>query len=244
MHVVRIFRIWPQTFIPSVINTLLYFIIFGQVLGSRIGMVGGVSYMTYIAPGLILMAVIQNSYMNVVSTVYSHRWVRSIDEVIASPTPDVILLLGYVAGGVIRALLIALVMVSVSVFFVHAQQIHIFAAFLSAFLCAFLFSLAGFINGMLARSFDDTSIVTTFVLAPLSYLGGVFYDVHKLPGFWYKLSLINPVHYLIVMFRYAMVGVSPIGYGFWLSILVVICMCILLFVLCWWMLFRGFGIKN
>ena len=243
-HVVRIFRIWPQSFIPSIVNTLLYFIIFGQVLGHRIGMVSGVDYMSYIAPGIILMAVIQNAYINVSSTFYMHRWIHTVDEVIASPTPDVVLLLGYISGGAVRALVIAFLMSCVALFFMNGHGIHLWDCFVCCMLCSLFFGLAAFINGMFARSFDDTSIVPTFVLVPLSYLGGTFYDIHQLPPFWYRLSLINPIHYLINMFRYSFIGVSPAGFSFIHSALIVCLLTAALFIVCYRLLVSGRGLKT
>lgn len=243
-QVERILRIWPQTFIPSMVNTLLYFIVFGMVLGRRVGMMGGVTYMTYIAPGLILSAVILNAYSNVVSIVYTNRWLHIIDELIASPTPRVIMLLGFLTGGVFRAMIIAVTMTVVALFFIHGHGMHIGMAILAAMLCALMFSAAGFINGLYARNFDDTSIVPTFILVPLTYLGGIFYDVHKLPHVWYIITLFNPVHYLIEMFRYALVGVAPAGYHPWWPVLVVFCFCALLFAAAYYLLLKGRGIRT
>jgi ABC-2 type transport system permease protein len=243
-QMVRIFRIWGQTFIPSLVNTALYFIIFGQVLGSRVGQMGGVSYMMYIAPGLILMSVITNAYINTSGTLYSNRWVHSVDELIASPTPDVLFLMGYVSAGMLRAMIIAVLMTIVAFCFVGVHAFHLGAAFLAALLCALFFALAGFINGMLARSYDDTSMVPTFILAPLSYLGGVFYNIDRLPHAWYIVSLCNPIHYLIEMFRYALIGVATPSYHLWNSVLVLVGMNVLLFVTCLWMMRRGVGMKS
>jgi ABC-2 type transport system permease protein len=243
-HMVRIFRIWAQAFIPSIVNTTLYFVVFGQVLGSRVGDMGGVSYMMYIAPGLILMGVITNAYINVVSTLYAARSFHALDEVLASPTPNSIWLLGYISGGVFRALIIAVLMTMVAFCFLGMHAFHYGAAILSAALCAIMFSLAGFINGIFARNFDDTAIVATFVLAPLSYLGGIFYDIHRLPHVWYIASLFNPIHYLIEMFRYSLVGVAPLGYSPWVPTLIVSLICVGLFLICLYLLRTGRGIKE
>lgn len=209
----RFLRIWPQTLLPPAISTTLYFMIFGNFVGSRIGPLGDVSYMEYILPGLVMMSVITNSYANVVSSFFSAKFQRSIEELLVAPVPDGILLLGYVLGGVSRGLLTALIVSALSLFFVPLQVQHWGLMLALVVLASALFSLGGFINAIYAKKFDDTSIVPTFVLTPLTYLGGVFYSVSWLPELWQTLSLFNPVLYLVNAFRYSMMGYSEVGIG-------------------------------
>lgn len=209
----RYLRIWPQTLLPPAISTTLYFMIFGNFVGSRIGPLGDVSYMEYILPGLVMMSVITNSYANVVSSFFSAKFQRSIEELLVAPVPDGILLLGYVLGGVSRGLLTAIIVSALSLLFVPLQVQHWGLMLALVVLASALFSLGGFINAIYAKKFDDTSIVPTFVLTPLTYLGGVFYSVSWLPELWQTLSLFNPVLYLVNAFRYSMMGYSEVGIG-------------------------------
>ena len=183
-EIVRFVRIWPQTLLPPAITTALYFLIFGELIGSRIGTVDGASYMNYIVPGVILMSVISHSYANVVSSFYSTKFQRNIEELLVAPVPNWVILTGYVSGGVIRGLLVGFVVALISLFFADIQVHNYLVAFSIAFLTSVLFALAGFINAILAESFDDISIIPNFVLTPLSYLGGVFFSVDMLPSFW------------------------------------------------------------
>ena len=192
-EILRFARIWIQTILPPVITMALYFIIFGNLIGPRIGQMDGFNYMEFIIPGLIMMAVITNSYSNVVSSFYGSKFQRHIEEMIISPTPNYIILIGYVLGGVTRGLSVGVAVTLVSLVF-HPLNIHNLAVILSMILLtAILFSLAGLINGVYARSFDDISIIPTFVLTPLTYLGGIFYSISMLPGFWQTMSLGNPI---------------------------------------------------
>lgn len=207
----RFIRIWIQTVLPPMITTALYFVIFGNLIGSQIGAMDGVGYMDYIVPGLILMAVITNAYANVVSSFFGAKYQRHIEEMLVSPTPNHIILLGFVAGGVARGLTVGAAVSLVAVCFTDIA-IHDWWVTLSiALLTAILFSLAGFINGIYAKSFDDISIIPTFVLTPLTYLGGIFYTIKMLPEFWQQVSLANPILYMINAFRYGTLGVSDIG---------------------------------
>ena len=206
----RFIRIWMQTILPPAITTTLYFIIFGNLIGSQIADMDGFSYMEYIVPGLILMAIITNSYANVVSSFYGSKFQHNIEEMLISPTPNYIILLGFVAGGVARGVIVGGVVTLVSLFFTDLSIQNYFLTTAVVFLTAILFSLAGFINGIYANSFDDISIVPTFVLTPLTYLGGVFYTIKLLPDFWQNVSMVNPILYMVNTFRYGIIGVSDI----------------------------------
>lgn len=204
----RFIRIWIQTVLPPAITTALYFVIFGKLIGSQIGDIDGYKYMDYIVPGLILMAVITNSYGNVVSSFYSAKFQRSIEELLVSPTPNYLILIGYVAGGVARGIIVGIVVTLVAMYFSNINIYSYGITFLVFVLTATLFSIAGLINAIYANSFDDISIVPTFILTPLTYLGGIFYSIDMLPDFWQTLSLANPILYMINSFRYGMIGAS------------------------------------
>ena len=238
----RVFRIWMQTLLPSAITITLYFLIFGRVVGSRVGSVDGVSYMVYITPGLIMMPIITNAYSNVVSSFFGARFNRSIEELLVSPMPSWLILTGYLSGGVVRGLVNGLIVSVIGAVLsgIHVQ--HPFLMFMTIFICSVLFSLLGFLNGMFARKFDDLSIVTTFLLTPLIYLGGVFYSIHSLPGFWRAISLINPIHYIIAAFRYTMIGIGGNGYAW--SMMIICLLTVGVFVLCHELLRRGVRIKS
>ncbi len=206
----RFTRIWVQTLIPPVITMVLYFLIFGTLIGSRIGEMGGFDYMAFVVPGLIMMSVINNSYSNVVSSFYSAKFTKSVEELLVSPTPNYIILFGFVLGGSIRGLLVGAIVTVLALLFTDFH-VHSFAVIFSVvFLTSLLFSIAGMINAIYANSFDDISIIPTFVLTPLTYLGGVFYSIELLPGFWQGVSQFNPVLYMVNAFRYGFLGVSDV----------------------------------
>jgi ABC-2 type transport system permease protein len=210
-EVLRFSRIWIQTILPPVITTALYFVIFGTLIGSQIGDMDGVRYMDYIVPGLIMMAVITNSYANVVSSFYGSKFQHNIEEMLVSPTPNYVILLGFISGGVARGMAVGLAVTLVSLLFSNLQIHHLAVIISVVVLTSVLFALAGFINGIYANSFDDISIIPTFVLTPLTYLGGIFYSISMLPEFWQKASLINPILYMVNAFRYGFLGVSDIN---------------------------------
>ncbi len=222
-EVLRFSRIWIQTILPPVITTALYFLIFGTLIGSQIGDMDGVPYMDYIVPGLIMMAVITNSYANVVSSFYGAKFQHNIEEMLVSPTPNYLILLGFVAGGMARGISVGIAVTLVSLLFSSLQFYHFGVIISVVILTSALFSLAGFINGIYANSFDDISIIPTFVLTPLTYLGGIFYSIHMLPEFWQTLSLGNPILYMVNAFRYGFLGISDISlyasYGIILSVI-------------------------
>ena len=243
-EIVRFTRIWPQTLLPSAITAALYFLIFGQVIGSQIGQMDNVSYSLYIAPGLIMMAVITNAYSNVVGSFFGLRFSRAVEELLVSPTPHWMIILGFVGGGVLRGFAVGLIVWIISLVFAGWHLSHPFLAFITMALCGTLFSLAGFLNAMFARKFDDTAIVPTFILTPLIYLGGVFYSVDRLSPVWQYLARINPLHYIIMLFRYAMLGVSG-GYTPWgIALAIVLGLVIALFGICLYCFNKGLGLKT
>ncbi|MGM0769811.1 MAG: ABC transporter permease [Pseudomonadota bacterium] len=207
----RFTRIWPQTLLPPAVTMTLYFIIFGNLIGSRIGDMGGFDYMSFIVPGLIMMAVITSSYANVVSSFFSMKFQRSIEELLVSPVPDWIILTGYVCGGMARGLGIGFIVTLLSLAFTRLDIHSLPMVIVTVFLTSALFALGGFINAMLATKFDDISIVPTFVLTPLTYLGGVFYSISLLPDFWQGVSMINPILYMVNAFRFGILGVSDVN---------------------------------
>ena len=210
---VRIVRIWIQTLVPPAITMTLYFVIFGNLIGRRIGEMDGFSYMAYIAPGLIMMSVITNAYGNVVSSFFGAKFARHIEEMIVSPMPNSLILIGHVAGGVVRGLLVGALVTVIALFFTELRPVNPAITQSVVFLTAIVFSLAGFINAVFAKKFDDISIVPTIVLTPLTYLGGVFYSINLLPEFWQTVSLANPILYMVNAFRYGILGTSDIGIG-------------------------------
>ena len=238
----RFMRIWPQTLLPPAITMSLYFVIFGNLIGSRIGEMNGYSYMQFIVPGLIMMAVITNSYSNVVSSFFSVKFQRSIEELLASPVPNHIILTGYVIGGVVRGLLVGLIVTLLSLFFTDLSIQHYFITIFTVIVTAVLFSLGGFINAVYARSFDDVSIVPTFVLTPLTYLGGVFYSMNQLDPIWQKISLLNPIVYMVNAFRYGILGSSDVNVT--ASLAAISVFCVLMYAFAYRLLSRGTGMRE
>ncbi len=238
----RIVRIWIQTLVPPAITMTLYFVIFGSLIGRRIGQMDGFGYMQYIAPGLIMMSVITNAYGNVVSSFFGAKFARHIEEMLVSPMPASLVLLGHVSGGVIRGLLVGALVTLIALFFTDLRPVHPFVTVSVVFLTAVVFSLAGLINAVFARKFDDISIVPTFVLTPLTYLGGVFYSITLLPDFWQKVSLANPILYMVNAFRYGILGKSDITIGHAYGIIFVFVIGLYLFALI--LLRRGTGIRE
>lgn len=238
----RYLRIWVQTLLPPAITMTLYFLIFGSLIGPRIGPMSGYTYMEFIAPGIVMMAVITNAYANVVSSFFGAKFQRHIEEILVSPTPNYTILIGYLAGGVGRGLLIGAIVTAVAMYFAELS-IHNLGVTLSViFLTAVLFSLGGFINGIFARKFDDIAIVPTFILTPMTYLGGVFYSIDLLPDVWRTLSLLNPILYMVNAFRYGILGSSdiPIGTAYAIILLFIIG----LSALSLYLLRRGVGLRT
>jgi ABC-2 type transport system permease protein len=241
-EIIRFMRIWVQTLVPPVITMTLYFVIFGNLIGSRIGDMGGFDYMSYIVPGLIMMSVITNSYSNVASSFYSAKFQRNVEELMVAPVPNWVIVAGFVGGGVARGLLVGLIVTLVSLFFTSLTLHHIGVLLITALLTAVLFSLGGLTNAIFARSFDDISIIPTFVLTPLTYLGGVFYSITLLPEFWQGVSKLNPILYMVNAFRYGFLGISDISVSIALSVLLL--MILLLFTLVMHLLRKGTGLRS
>lgn len=215
----RYLRIWMQTLLPSAITMSLYFVIFGTLIGSRIGEMDGFSYMQFVVPGLIMMAIVTNSYSNVVSSFFGSKFNHSVEELLVSPVSNVVILMGYVVGGVTRGLFVAVVVTIVSLFFTRLHIHSYTVVIVIVLMTSTLFALAGFINAVYANSFDDISIVPTFVLTPLIYLGGVFYSMDLLPDFWAGVSKLNPLVYVVNAFRYGVLGVSDVSLPFALGMI-------------------------
>ena len=241
-EIVRVLRIWVQTIVPPAITMTLYFIIFGNLIGRRIGSMDGYDYMQYIAPGLIMMSVITNSYGNVVSSFFGAKFGRHVEEMLVAPMSYATIIVGHVAGGVMRGLLVGLLVTVIALFFTSLNVAHPLIMISIVLLSSIVFSLAGFINAVFARKFDDISIVPTFVLTPLTYLGGVFYSISMLPEFWQTVSKANPILYMVNAFRYGILGTSDISIGHAYSILIVFV--IVLFTACMILMKRGVGIRE
>jgi ABC-2 type transport system permease protein len=238
----RFTRIWAQTMLPPAITMALYFVIFGNLIGSRIGEMGGYDYMSFIVPGLIMMSVITNSYANVVSSFFSMKFQRSIEELLVSPVPNWVVLSGYVAGGMARGVGVGLIVTLLSLFFTDLVIHNIWITASMVLLTSIVFSLGGFINAIFATKFDDISIVPTFVLTPLTYLGGVFYSISLLPEFWQTVSQANPILYMVNAFRYGILGVSDIDIRF--AFVMVLFFIVVLFSICLYLLSKGKGIRS
>ncbi len=243
--VVRLFRIWVQTFLPSVITSSLYFLIFGTVLGSRIGQMQGVNYMTFVVPGLVMLAIVTNAYSNSSFTFFQSKFfMRSIDEILVSPTPPWLMIAGFVSGGVIRGVLVGTLVLLISIFFtgLRLAVANMLVILLFAILTALVFALAGLVNGVYAKTIDGINIVPTFVLQPMVYLGGVFYSIHSLPQAARYVTYINPIFYLINGFRYGFLGVADIP--LWVSLTVLSGLIVALIAINWYLIRKGLGLKQ
>ena len=238
----RIMRIWGQTLVPPAVQAALYFTIFGGLIGRRVGQMGGYSYLEFIAPGLIMMSVIQNSYGNVVSSFFGAKFGKHIEELLVSPLPNWLIVAGYTVGGVMRGLLVALIVTAVSLCFTPMPVLHLGAIIAAALLTSVAFSLAGFINAIFARNFEQMNIVPVFVLTPLTYFGGVFYSVSSLPHWARGVSLGNPILYMISAFRYGFLGVSDINVAAAFGLMVGLT--VALFIVCIMLLSRGVGVRD
>ncbi|KPJ94874.1 MAG: ABC transporter permease [Gammaproteobacteria bacterium SG8_15] len=238
----RFSRIWIQTILPAMITTALYFVIFGNLIGKQIGDMDGFRYIDYIIPGLILMSIITNSYANVVSSFFSAKFQKNIEEMLVSPVPNYIILLGFVAGGVARGMSCGIAVTVVAMFFSNVGIANIMVVLTIAILTAILFALGGFINAVFARSFDDISIIPTFVLTPLTYLGGIFYTISVLPEFWQNVSLVNPILYMVNAFRYGILGASDISIV--TSYIIILIFIVALFIFSLYLLEKGHGIRK
>ena len=241
-EITRILRIWGQTIVPPAITMTLYFIIFGELIGRRIGEMGGFTYMQFIVPGLVIMSVITNSYGNMVSSFFGAKFGKHIEELLISPLPNWIILAGYVTGALMRGLMVGAAVMVVSLFFTRIEVQHPMVMFTVLLLTAIVFALAGMVNAIFAQKFDDIAIIPTFVLAPLTYLGGVFYSIALLPEFWQKVSVANPILYMVNGFRYGMLGVSDVSLV--MSYSVILIAGVILFGVCLFLLNRGTGLRT
>ncbi|HBN5711445.1 ABC transporter permease [Morganella morganii] len=241
-EITRFMRIWIQTLIPPVITMSLYFIIFGNLIGNRIGEMGGVGYMQFIVPGLIMMSVITNSYANVSSSFFGAKFQKSIEELLVAPVPTHVIIAGFVGGGVARGVLVGILVTLVSLFFVPLQIHSWFIIIATLLMTSILFSLAGLLNALFAKSFDDISIIPTFVLTPLTYLGGVFYSLTLLPAFWQAVSKLNPIVYMISGFRYGFLGISDVSLTTTLGVLSLFIA--VFYLLTWRLIEKGRGLRT
>ncbi|MFC6464372.1 ABC transporter permease [Marinilactibacillus sp. GCM10026970] len=238
----RYLRIWIQTLVPPVITTSLYFVIFGNLIGDRIGQMEGFSYMEFIVPGLIMMSIITSSYSNVSSSFFSQKFQKNIEEILIAPVPTHVIVWGFLIGGLGRSILVGILVTIISLFFVPLQVYSWLIIIITLFMTSTLFSLAGLLNGIFAQSFDDVSIVPTFVLQPLTYLGGVFYSISMLPPFWQGVSKVNPIVYMISGFRYGFLGVIDVP--IMLSMGILVGFVIVLYAICWYLIERGRGLRS
>lgn len=243
-EVTRILRIWGQTLVPPAITMTLYFLIFGKLIGSRIGDMGGFDYMDFIVPGLVMMSVIQNAYGNISSSFFGAKFGRHVEELLVSPMPNHVILAGYVAGGVLRGLMVGLLVLVVAMFFTHVRVPHPFIMVSTILLGATIFSLAGFVNAVYAKKFDDIAIVPTFILTPLTYLGGVFYSVRVLPEWAQMATKANPIFYMVNAFRYGLLGEKGTDVSIWLSYAVMGVFVLSLGALGMFLLKRGIGLRS
>lgn len=241
-EVTRFLRIWGQTLVPPLINQSLYFIIFGGFIGSQIGEIQGISYMSFILPGLVMMAVINSSFSNVVSSFFGSKFQHNIEEMMVSPMSKEVMLMGYTIGGVLRGVMVGILIFLVAFFFIDVRVDHPFYVLAFLLLTAFLFALAGFLNGLFAKKFDDISIFQMFILTPLTYFGGIFYSIESLSPFFQALSKFNPILYMVNGFRYGFFGFSDVDVG--VSLLFLTGACLGLTLINWELLRRGYGLKN
>ena len=238
----RFMRIWVQTLVPPAITISLYFVIFGSLIGSRIGEMGGFDYMSFIVPGLIMMSVITNSYSNVASSFFSAKWQRNVEEMLVAPVPNWVIVAGYVGGGMCRGMLVGLIVTLVSLLFVDIQLHNIWVIIATVVLTSATFALGGLINAIFAGSFDDISIIPTFILTPLTYLGGVFYSISLLPDFWQGVSQANPIVYMVNAFRYGFLGISDVSLV--TAFAVIIFFIVTLFTIAMTLISKGIGLRS
>ncbi len=241
-EVMRILRIWTQTLIPPAITMTLYFLIFGGLIGSRVGKMGGLDYMEFIVPGLVMMSVIQNSYGNISSSFFGAKFGRHVEELLVSPMPHWVILAGYVAGAVLRGLMVGAIVLCIAMLFTRVHVPHPLVTLSSVLLGATIFSLAGFVNAVYAKKFDDIAIVPTFILTPLTYLGGVFYSISLLPGWAQAATHANPIFYMVNAFRYGLLGSSDVP--LWVAYALMLGFVVALSALGLWLLKRGVGLRS
>lgn len=241
-EMIRIFRIWTQTFLPSVITTSLYFLIFGSFIGSQILDIDGISYMQFIVPGLVMMAIITNSFVNVVGSFFGAKLSKGIEDILVSPTPNWVIVWGYAIGGIVRGLLVGILVLLVALLFTKLEVMNIWAVLMFSILTAMVFSLGGLLNAIFAKKFDHTAIIPTFVLTPLTYLGGVFYSVNALPEFWQNISKFNPILYMVNGFRFGFFGISDVSIT--ISVVILIMLVLILSITDVILLRKGVGLRS
>ncbi|BGI51030.1 MAG: ABC transporter permease [Arsenophonus endosymbiont of Ceratovacuna japonica] len=238
----RFIRIWVQTLLPPVITMLLYLIIFGNLIGSRIGNIDGLNYIKFILPGLIMMSIITNAYTNVCSSFFSAKFQKSIEELLIAPVPSHIMIIGFIGGGITRGILVGILVTLVSLLFIPLYVYSWWIVIIIILMTVILFSLAGLINAIFAKTFDDISIIPTFVLTPLTYLGGIFYSLPLLPKFWQIISKLNPIVYMISGLRYGFLGISEVKLS--IIILVLMIFIVILYIITWYLIEKGYGLKT
>jgi len=241
-EVMRILRIWGQTLMPPAITMTLYFLIFGKLIGSQVREMDGVRYMDFIVPGLVMMSVIQNSYGNISSSFFGAKFGRHVEELLVSPMPNWVILAGYVAGAVLRGLMVGVIVLCIAMFFTTVRMPHPLVMFTSVLLGSTIFALAGFVNAVFAKKFDDIAIVPTFILTPLTYLGGVFYSTSLLPGWAEAATHANPIFYMVNAFRYGLLGISDVP--LWIAYALMLFFVVALATLGLWLLKRGVGLRS
>lgn len=241
-EVVRFLRIWTQTLLPPAITITLYFIIFGKLIGSQIADIHGFTYMQYIVPGLAMMSIMTNAYANTASSFFGAKFSKSIEEMLVSSMPNYMILLGYMLGGALRGLLVGIIVIGIALFFTHIYIYNIWIVIAMAVLSSLLFSLGGFINGIFAKKFDDVAFIPTFILTPLTYLGGVFYSIQQLPEPWRMISVFNPILNIVDTFRYGMLGLSDVNIYFGFSMVCVLFIGLLIW--CLFLLQKGVGLRT
>jgi len=241
-EIARFMRIWSQTILPPVITMTLYFIIFGKLIGSQIGHVQGYSYMQYIVPGLTMMAIVTNSYSNTTSSFFLAKFTKSVEDMLVSPMPNYIIMLGFMLGGTLRGLMVGISVILVSLFFTHLHIAHLGMVIVMALLSSMVFSLGGIINGIFAKNFDDIAFIPTFVITPLTYLGGVFYSIDQLHGFWRTLSIFNPIMEIVDTFKFGILGVSEVNIYFGFSLVFILF--IVLIIWCLRLMDKGIGLRS
>lgn len=241
-EVSRTFAMWPQALLPPVVTSALYFIIFGHFMGARIGTINQFQYIQYLAPGVIMLWIINAAYNSVTGSLFVARFQRSIEEMLIAPLSNRMLLLGFVSGGIARGFVVGVLVTIVATLFTHITIVHPIITFLVVLLASSFFALCGFINGLFARTFDDIMVITTFVITPLTYLGGVFYSIAMLPPLWQKISLINPIIYIVDSFRYGILGV--VDFNIVIALTVLLLCNLVLFAICMKLLQRGYGLRN
>ncbi|MBL4647878.1 MAG: ABC transporter permease [Gammaproteobacteria bacterium] len=241
-ELIRVFRIWQQSILPPVITMTLYFVIFGGFVGRRVGTIDGIPYMLFIAPGLIMMSSLMNAYSNVSSSFFGAKFQRNIDEMLVAPIPNQVIILGFISGGILRGLLVSIAVTMVAMFFTPLHVVHPLIMLAAILLSTMLFSIAGLLNGLIANKFDDVMLIPTFVLTPLIYMGGVFYSINKLSPVWQSISSINPVLYIVNVFRYGMLGHTDVNVT--TAFMMIIVFIVGLYGLVLYMLNKGIGIRS